>query len=123
MKFILLVGLGGGVGSIARYLISQAIESRVLTSFPYGTFAVNVIGCFIIGIIYALSTRGAVVPEWRILLATGFCGGFTTFSSFSYETLTLIQEGQVFNPLLYLGTSVLFGLFAAYLGILLIRLI
>lgn len=123
MKFILLVGIGGGVGSIARYLISQAIESRVLTSFPYGTFTVNVIGCFIIGVIYALSTRGAVVPEWRILLATGFCGGFTTFSSFSYETLTLIQEGQVFNPLMYLGASILLGLFAAYLGILLIRLV
>lgn len=123
MKFILLVGMGGAAGSIARYLISQTIESRVLSSFPYGTFAVNIVGCFIIGVIYALSSRGLVVPEWRVLLATGFCGGFTTFSSFSYETLSLIQEGQLYNPMLYLGASILCGLFAAYLGILLIRLV
>src|SRR5699024_3930334 len=94
-KNILLVGIGGFAGSVGRYLLARYIELRVLTSFPFGTFAVNIIGCFIIGLRYGLTLRGTVSPNIRFLLATGFCGGFTTFSTFSMESMTLLQDGQI----------------------------
>ncbi len=121
MKFILLVGAGGFIGSIARYLLSDAVQSKLLTSFPFGTMTVNVLGCFVIGIIYALSETANLAPEYRILIATGFCGGFTTFSSFSFETLTLLQDNQYLYAMLYAGLSLVLGLMAAFLGVILIR--
>jgi len=121
MKFMLLVGAGGFFGSIARYLLSDAVQSRMLTSFPYGTITVNLLGCFIIGIIYALSETANLAPEYRILIATGFCGGFTTFSSFSFESLTLLQDNQYLYATLYAGLSLVLGLLAAFLGVILIR--
>ena len=121
MKFILLVGAGGFVGSVARYLLSDAVQSRLLTSFPFGTMTVNLLGCFIIGIIYALSESANLAPEYRILIATGFCGGFTTFSSFSFESLTLLQDSQYLYAVLYAGLSLVLGLLTAFLGVILIR--
>ncbi|HKI46525.1 MAG TPA: fluoride efflux transporter CrcB [Balneolales bacterium] len=121
MKFILLVGAGGFIGSVARYLLSDAVQSRLLTSFPFGTMTVNLLGCFIIGIIYALSETANLAPEYRILIATGFCGGFTTFSSFSFESLTLLQDNQYLYAVLYAGFSLVLGLLAAFLGVILIR--
>jgi CrcB protein len=121
MKFILLVGAGGFVGSVARYLLSDAVQSKLLTSFPFGTMTVNLLGCFIIGIIYALSETANLAPEYRILIATGFCGGFTTFSSFSFESLTLLQDNQYLYAVLYAGFSLVLGLLAAFLGVILIR--
>lgn len=121
MKFIFLVGAGGFIGSVARYLLSDAVQSRLLTSFPFGTMTVNLIGCFIIGIIYALSETSNLAPEYRILIATGFCGGFTTFSSFSFESLTLLQDNQYLYATLYAGLSLVLGLLAAFVGVLLIR--
>lgn len=121
MKFILLVGAGGFVGSVARYLLSDAVQSRLLTSFPFGTMTVNLLGCFIIGVIYALSETANLAPEYRILIATGFCGGFTTFSSFSFESLTLLQDNQYLYAVLYAGFSLVLGLLAAFLGVILIR--
>lgn len=118
---MLLVGAGGFFGSIARYLLSDAVQSRMLTSFPYGTMTVNLLGCFIIGIIYALSETANLAPEYRILIATGFCGGFTTFSSFSFESLTLLQDNQYLYATLYAGLSLVLGLLAAFLGVILIR--
>jgi CrcB protein len=119
---ILLVGLGGLIGSIARYLVAVLFAGQFISSFPFATFAVNIVGCFLIGILFALSDRGHLLsPEWRIFLTTGFCGGFTTFSTFSYESMKLIQDGEF----LYLGFntvgSVIVGLGATYLGILLVR--
>jgi len=121
MKTFLLVGLGGFIGSYLRYAISGYIEQKILSSFPFGTFAVNIAGCFLIGILYALSTRYNLAPEYRLLLATGFCGGFTTFSSFSYEGVALMQDAQFLYTFLYAGLSLIIGFFAAWLGLTLIR--
>jgi len=121
MKFILIVGAGGFVGSITRYLLADAVQANVLTSFPFGTMTVNIIGCFIIGVTYALSDLTNLAPELRILIATGFCGGFTTFSSFSYETFALLQDEQLLYSGLYAAGSLFLGLMAAFAGVLLIR--
>jgi CrcB protein len=121
LKNILLVGIGGGVGSVLRYLISRYVEMQALTSFPLGTFIVNIVGCFIIGVIYGLAIRNMASPEMRILLAAGFCGGFTTFSTFSYETLSLIRDGQPGFALLYIAGSVLAGLIALWIALLIVK--
>jgi CrcB protein len=90
--------------------------------FPFATLIVNVGGCFLIGVLFALSDRGNLLsPEWRIFLTTGFCGGFTTFSTFSYESLLLVQDGEYLYLAAYVAISVFVGLAATYLGILLIR--
>lgn len=124
VRILLIVGLGGFLGSIARYLAQQLITRWLPVIFPYGTFFVNVAGCFLIGIIYALADRGnALNPEWRIFLATGFCGGFTTFSTFSFEAFQLMREGQYLFLSLYIGLSVLVGILATFLAIALVRAI
>ena len=119
---ILLVGLGGFIGSILRYLVAVLIAAQPSSGFPLATFAVNIIGCFLIGILFGLSDRGNIVsPEWRIFLTTGFCGGFTTFSTFSYESIKLLQDGEILYLSLNIVLSVLVGIAATYLGILLVR--
>jgi len=123
LKTLILVGSGGFLGSSFRYLLSRYIESNWLSSFPYGTFGVNVLGCLIIGIIYGLSVKNLASGEIRLLLATGFCGGFTTFSSFSYEFLTLLQDGQLWYAFLYSFGSLLAGLFAVWIGLTLIKML
>src|SRR5262252_8693196 len=121
-RSILLVGIGGFVGSVSRYLVAVLFAAQVSSVFPFATLIVNVVGCFIIGILFALSDRGNILsPEWRILLTTGFCGGFTTFSTFSYESIRLIQDGELFYLGLYVVLSVVIGFGATYLGILLVR--
>lgn len=121
MKLVLLVGVGGFIGSALRYLISLMVQSKVISTFPFGTFAVNIIGCFLIGAIYALSDRGNLGAEWRIFIATGILGGFTTFSSFSNETVSMLRDAQYGPALLYAGSSVVFGLLATFFGIFLIK--
>jgi CrcB protein len=122
MRILLIIGTGGFLGSIARYLSQQAISKILPNIFPYGTLAVNIAGCFLIGIIYALADRGnAITPEWRFFLTTGFCGGFTTFSTFSYESYNLIRDEQYLFLSLYIGISVIIGILATFLGIILIR--
>jgi len=123
MKLVLLIGTGSFLGGSFRYLLSQAVQGRFLSSYPYGTFTVNIIGCFIIGVVFALSGRYNLSPEWRLFLATGICGGFTTFSSFSFETLAMLREGQYLYGLFYIGSSIFFGLLAVYLGMTLFKLI
>lgn len=113
----MLIGTGGFAGSISRYLIARYIELNLLSSFPLGTLIVNIAGSFIIGVIYGLALKDMATPEIRFLLATGFCGGFTTFSSFSYESFTLMQDGQLWYVFLYIGGSLLLGLVAVWLGI------
>jgi len=122
-KNLLLIGTGGFAGSALRFLISRYIELQVFTSFPLGTFVVNVVGCFIIGAIYGLATENLASPEIRFLLATGFCGGFTTFSSFSYESLSLVQDGQIWYVFLYLAGSLFAGIMAAWLGLLITEVV
>ncbi len=121
LKTITLVGIGGAIGSILRYLVSTGIQNKFLSSFPYGTLCVNISGCFLIGIVYALATRGNVSPEWRFFLATGICGGYTTFSTFSYESLTLLRENELFYAGTYIAASVILGIFATFLPVVIIE--
>ncbi len=116
-KLILLVGAGGFIGSVARFLGSRYITENFLSSFPFGTMTVNIIGCFLIGVFYGMSERGSLMSEeWRVFLTVGFCGGFTTFSSFASENLTLLRDGAFVYFLLYTGLSVFLGLAATFLG-------
>jgi len=122
MKLILMIGVGGFIGTICRYLLSLLIQNKFLSTYPFGTLSVNIIGCFLIGIIYALSDRGHFSVEWRLFLATGIMGGFTTFSTFSNETVSMLRDAQYGNALLYVSGSVILGLLATFCGIILIKL-
>jgi CrcB protein len=123
-KNIILVGLGGGAGSIARFLCQRYIYEWYPHPFPLGTFLVNISGCFLIGLFYAVAEKGNLLtPEWRILLTTGFCGGFTTFSTFAYENLNLLKNGDITYFILYIIASVILGILATWLGIVLLKLI
>jgi CrcB protein len=121
MKIVLLVGLGSFIGGISRYLVTLFVQNKILSTFPYGTMAVNIIGCFLIGTIYALSERGNWNPEWRIFLATGVMGGFTTFSSFSNETVSMLRDAEYWPAFTYVALSVIIGLAATFAGISLIK--
>ncbi len=124
MKEILIVGIGGGIGSIARFLSQRGAERLLDSSFPLGTFLVNIIGSFIIGVVFALSERGNfLTPEMRLFLTVGICGGFTTFSTFSYDNFNMLSERLWQFLFLNLAGSIFFGLLAVYLGIVIIRLI
>ena len=96
MRILLLIGTGSFIGGVLRYLLSQFIQTKFLSAFPFGTLGVNIIGCFTIGLVFALSERTNMSPEMRLFLATGICGGFTTFSAFSNETFSLMRDGQFF---------------------------
>lgn len=124
LKTILIVGTGGFLGSVLRYLTQLLMEKLLHSTFPWGTFVANVAGCLMIGLVYAISERGGLFsPEWRIFLTVGFCGGFTTFSSFAYNNFVMLSEN---NYLPFFGNiflNVFFGLTAVYLGIIIIRLI
>jgi len=124
IKVLLIIGTGGFVGSISRYLAQQLIQERFDSSFPLGTMVVNIIGSFIIGIVYALSEKGDILsPEWRLFLAVGLCGGFTTFSSFAYENFQMMKMEQFVFVALYMGLSLFLGILATYLGVISIKLI
>lgn len=122
-RILLLVGAGGLIGSVARYLTASYFTKAFPSSFPYGTFVVNIVGCLIIGIIYGLSERfNWLTPEWRLFLVTGICGGFTTFSSFAYENIKLIQEGQFLVFAGYSIASFALGLLAVFFGLTLTKI-
>lgn len=117
MKQFLLVFLGGGLGSSLRYLISFYLNP-VFPLFYLGTFLVNIIGSLLIGILFGLGTStGQLPPNQSLLLATGFCGGFTTFSAFSLEGQSLLRSGEIFHFVLYIFGSILVGLLAVLAGI------
>lgn len=117
-RIVLIIGLAGFLGTIARYLSQQLVYKYYPVTFPYGTLAVNLLGCFLIGIFYALSEKGNLLsPEWRMFLTTGFCGGFTTFSTFTYESVNLINDRQYLYLGIYATVSVVVGITATYLGI------
>jgi fluoride exporter len=122
IKHILLVGLGGGIGSIARYLCQRWVSANYLYSFPWGTFAVNIVGCFLIGIFWGLSFKSFDSNEnWKLLLMTGLCGGFTTFSAFTVEGIGLIKEQKLALFFSYVAASLILGLLATYIGMRLSR--
>ena len=118
MTNILLVGAGGFMGSILRYLVSGYIQQSTKSiDFPYGTLAVNLIGCFMIGFLAQLAeARGMFTSESRSFVFVGILGGFTTFSSFGNETLNLARDSQIMNALANVGANVILGLFAVWLG-------
>ena len=118
MVNVLLVGAGGFIGSIARYLLGGWVQ-RVLDNpwLPWGTFVINVLGCLIIGLLAGLSdTRQSITPEARLFLMIGILGGFTTFSSFGLETFRLLQDGQWIASAANAAGSVVAGLVAVWLG-------
>ncbi|PLX21846.1 MAG: fluoride efflux transporter CrcB [Salinivirgaceae bacterium] len=121
---LFIIGLGGFLGSISRYMLSKVIQEQANSSFPWGTMAVNIIGSFIIGIIFALSVKNNILPPvWRNFLAIGFCGGFTTFSSFSLDNYQLLANNQLMFSLLYTLISVILGFIFLYSGILIVRVL
>lgn len=112
---ILLIALGGAVGSVVRYLTVEAVQ-RATHVFPLGTFVVNVIGSFLVGVLTGILMNTQTHPMVRPALVVGFCGGFTTFSTFSMETVGLINGGEAGKAALYVGASLLFCLLGAGLG-------
>ncbi len=114
LKNLFLVGLGGGIGSMLRYGATLLISPRY---FPYATLAVNITGSFIIGVVFAMSIKDEVfLNNWKLFLATGFCGGFTTFSAFSIENLGLLQHGKYGLAFTYIISSIVFGIMATFWG-------
>ena len=112
-----LVGLAGAMGALARYLIGRLVAERTASTFPWGTLCINVSGAFLIGLIAGLTTRKLLAPLAQTVLATGFLGGYTTFSTMSLECVQLIRGGSRRQSLLYLGGNVVPGLLAAALGL------
>ena len=108
---ILLVPLGGAAGTVLRYLCQRSFN----VSFPYGTFAANLLGCLLIGLLWGFFTRH-IDEHKRLLLVTGFCGGFTTFSSFTYEGVQMLMDSRWMPFIIYTGISVVAGLLATYAG-------
>jgi len=118
LKYV-IVGVGGGLGSILRFWLSSYVGSKMGTRFPYGTLVINITGSFLMGLAFAMLTvKTHWSPYWRYLVPIGFIGGYTTFSSFEYETLRAVQDGQLGLGLLYLAVSVLLGFAAVWGGIL-----
>lgn len=117
MKSFLLVFLGGGIGSSCRFLISNGLNNNFKSFHYLGTFSVNIIGCILIGIVMGfLQKENNFNQNYLLLFSSGFCGGFTTFSAFANENLDLIKSGNFSLFFLYVISSVVFGIAAAYLG-------
>ena len=118
------VAVGGGIGATARYLVSTWAAGRFGADFPYGTLIVNVAGCFMIGLFMTLTTERLIVsPYWRLIFAVGFLGGLTTFSSYSYETLRLIEDSDLLPAFYNIGLNLILGFAATWAGIVVARLL
>jgi CrcB protein len=118
LKAFTLVGIGGAIGSMGRYLVAQFVQSRFYSSgFPYGTLIVNLTGCFLIGLIFGFISKTDVLSEWKLFLVTGICGGYTTFSAFSYESISLLRNGNLMHFFMYVGGSVILCLLATLIPI------
>ncbi|MFT3846972.1 MAG: fluoride efflux transporter CrcB [Lacibacter sp.] len=114
LKNFLLVGIGGAAGSMLRYAFSWWFKNA---SFPLGTFLVNIIGCFIIGAAFAFAMRNEHFDvNWRLFVVTGICGGFTTYSAFSVEMLTMLQQNKYALFIIYFSATVILGLLATWFG-------
>jgi CrcB protein len=117
MKTALFIFTGSGIGGVSRYLIQKLFIDMGYINFPAGTFIVNILGCFLIGLFNALAEKYNVInPEWRLALTTGFCGGFTTFSTFANENMSLLRNGDYLYFSLYILLSVAIGIGAVVLG-------
>ena len=122
MLNILNIALGGAIGAVMRYLVSTGVHSILGRGFPYGTLTVNVVGSFLMGFLFVyFMERSSLGPEWRALVLIGFLGAFTTFSTFSLETLNLIQSGAMVRALANIMVSVITCILATWLGFILGR--
>jgi len=124
IKNFLLVGLGGGIGSIARYFTQKWFNENYPQSFPWGTFTVNLLGCVLIGAIYGISEKTTLLsPQARLFLITGICGGFTTFSTFAFENMDLLRSGDSLYFIIYTIASVVLGIGGVFAGVALMKLL
>lgn len=121
MKIVWAIAVGAAVGGLARYYLGMAIQQRTGVTFPWGTLVINVTGSLLLGFIIRYALAVEVSVELRALLTTGFCGGYTTFSTFSYETAALLEDGQYERAGAYAFGSVLISLAATFCGFLLAR--
>ncbi|MGI8583889.1 MAG: fluoride efflux transporter CrcB [Chitinophagaceae bacterium] len=118
LRLIFIVCIGGAIGSSMRYVVGVWFSKHEQYNFPFSTFTVNIVGCFLIGLFYALSERyNWFSQEWRLFFITGFCGGLTTFSAFAYENLKLLQQGNTTLFVLYAVGSFALTLLAVLAGI------
>lgn len=116
-SLFLLVALGGLVGAPSRYLLDRAVTTRIASDMPWGTFLVNISGSFVLGVLTGLALAGRLPAGDKALLATGFCGAYTTFSTFTFETIRLIEDGRVLDAIGSVALSVAVGLGAAAAGL------
>lgn len=124
IKSLLIVGFGGFIGTVARFLISRYLQFNITSVFPWSTFIVNIVGSLLIGIIFGISEKGNVLsPEIRLFLTVGICGGFTTFSTFSNDSFLLMRDQEWIRFALYTSLSIFIGLIAVYAGRLITKLI
>jgi fluoride exporter len=123
IRTIFLIGAGGAVGSICRYLTSVLVAKYNTSTFPFATFTANLLGCLVIGILLGLFERQHLVnTDLKFLLITGFCGGYTTFSTFSSENLALLHTGNYVTALTYMLASVLTGVLAVWAGVMITKI-
>lgn len=119
MKTILYIALGGGIGSVLRYLISVVLKGN---SFPYATFVTNILGCLLIGLFFGYFEKNDLLSkDLKLFLITGLCGGFTTFSAFSNENIQLMQNNQLATAFLYTALSLIVGFGMTFLGIIVMK--
>lgn len=124
IKTFMIVGIGSFFGGGCRFLLSKVVQNMIEYSFPLGTMVVNILGCFLIGLFYGLFDRGGLMnPDLKMFLTVGFCGGFTTFSTFMNENFQLLKDGNFFYVALYVSISLFVGLLALYFGHLIIKMI
>lgn len=117
IKSVLIVGIGSFIGGALRYLISTLFKQYCTQGFPWGTLLVNLMGCFIFGAIFALFSKySSTSHPWCLLLTTGLCGGFTTFSTFAYESVQMLQQGNLSGFIGYVATSLIAGISLFALG-------
>jgi len=117
LRSVLIVGLGGFIGTVMRFVISRYFQLHINSVFPWSTLLINILGSFLIGIIFGLSEKGDILSaEWRIFLTVGICGGFTTYSSFSNDSFILLQDKEFLRFGLYTGISFFFGILTVLIG-------
>lgn len=117
LRSVLIVGLGGFIGSVLRFLVTRWFQVQTASQFPWGTFAVNIIGSLVIGLVFGLSEKGNLLtPEWRLFLTVGLCGGFTTFSSLTNDAFILLHGREFLWVTIYVSLSFFLGLLAVFAG-------
>ena len=123
IRAIILVGIGGGIGSVFRYLTSLFVGKYFQATFPLATFITNILGCLIIGLLFGIFERYHLTnPDLKYLFITGFCGGYTTFSTFAAENMNLFQSENSLTAFLYIAVSVIVGLLAVWVGVALAKI-